>query len=730
MCDWRRWIWPGIIATALLTVLAMMFRSGPIEQDLTARVGEAQSVAGWAKTVFDGRDATVTGTAPGEEARDAALQQARQAYGVRVVRDASDLSPLANPYVFSAVKDAGGVKLAGNFPAAPAGKAIADAAASSFPGIAVTNAMSAARGAPAAWEEATGFAMTQLAGLTTGTASVTGDTLSVKGVAADEASYEAVTAALAGVLPAALKRGDIAIEAPAATGDYLWSATKDGSSVVLEGFVPSAEDRNAIAARAAELNPGATIDNRLKIASGAPAGFMAWTGYALGTLAKLQGGKAGLVNTGLTVAGIAADPDTRDTVRASLQSLPEGLKLASADISSGTPDWGWTAGTDGSKLVLSGIVPDRETGDRLVTRAGRMVGPSNVTDQQTVGKGAPDGFEKAALAAMQALSRMADGTAKLTRGLATLTGTALTGAGLPELKAGFAKGLPSGFTADDQVTAAAGPGAALDASACQSALDALSAANTIYFDTGSAGLDADSRGMVDRLARVTAHCEAGAIEVGGHTDSDGDEAANQLLSEKRAGTVLEALVAAGTPRDVLKATGYGETAPVADNGTAEGKAKNRRIVFKVISREELARMAEAAAKPAVEPVEKPAEPAAPACIADTAALLAEQSINFKTGKAIIDWDSFGVLDRISAVVAQCPAIKLEVAGHTDSDGGDQSNMALSARRADVVMKYLVSKGVDAGRLTAQGYGESRPLVPNDSPENKAKNRRIEITVKQ
>ncbi|MCB1418090.1 MAG: OmpA family protein, partial [Notoacmeibacter sp.] len=48
----------------------------------------------------------------------------------------------------------------------------------------------------------------------------------------------------------------------------------------------------------------------------------------------------------------------------------------------------------------------------------------------------------------------------------------------------------------------------------------------------------------------------------------------------------------------------------------------------------------------------------------------------------------------------------------------------------VVMKYLVSKGVDAGRLSAQGYGESRPLVPNDSPENKAKNRRIEITVKQ
>ncbi len=75
-----------------------------------------------------------------------------------------------------------------------------------------------------------------------------------------------------------------------------------------------------------------------------------------------------------------------------------------------------------------------------------------------------------------------------------------------------------------------------------------------------------------------------------------------------------------------------------------------------------------------------------------------------------------------------PNYTLEIEGHTDNTGDAAKNMDLSQRRANTIKKYLVTKGIDEKRLTAQGFGDTRPLVPNDSEENKAKNRRVEFKV--
>ena len=83
---------------------------------------------------------------------------------------------------------------------------------------------------------------------------------------------------------------------------------------------------------------------------------------------------------------------------------------------------------------------------------------------------------------------------------------------------------------------------------------AILGGNRIYFDTGSASLDADSLGMIDRLAGVAIRCTTSAIEVAGHTDSDGDDQQNMALSQARAGAVVEALVRAGVAR--LEALGF------------------------------------------------------------------------------------------------------------------------------------------------------------------------------
>lgn len=75
-----------------------------------------------------------------------------------------------------------------------------------------------------------------------------------------------------------------------------------------------------------------------------------------------------------------------------------------------------------------------------------------------------------------------------------------------------------------------------------------------------------------------------------------------------------------------------------------------------------------------------------------------------------------------------PTIKITIQGHTDSDGDDDKNLDLSDRRAKGVLKYLVSLGIDASRLDAKGYGESKPKVANDTPANKAKNRRTDFLI--
>lgn len=101
-------------------------------------------------------------------------------------------------------------------------------------------------------------------------------------------------------------------------------------------------------------------------------------------------------------------------------------------------------------------------------------------------------------------------------------------------------------------------------------------------------------------------------------------------------------------------------------------------------------------------------------------------INFTSGKAEITVDSYAVLDEVAATLTKYPAIRIEVQGHTDSDGSARANLDLSARRARAVVEYLIQRGVAPDRLEYVGYGETKPLVPNDSREHKAVNRRVEF----
>ena len=105
-------------------------------------------------------------------------------------------------------------------------------------------------------------------------------------------------------------------------------------------------------------------------------------------------------------------------------------------------------------------------------------------------------------------------------------------------------------------------------------------------------------------------------------------------------------------------------------------------------------------------------------------------ILFDVGKATLKAQSSGVLKRVMDMMIDNPDWKFEIVGHTDSDGDDATNLKLSQRRAEAVKQALMSRKIDASRLTTSGKGESVPVNNNNSPEEKANNRRVEFILKK
>jgi outer membrane protein OmpA-like peptidoglycan-associated protein len=105
-----------------------------------------------------------------------------------------------------------------------------------------------------------------------------------------------------------------------------------------------------------------------------------------------------------------------------------------------------------------------------------------------------------------------------------------------------------------------------------------------------------------------------------------------------------------------------------------------------------------------------------------------QDITFETGKADLKPESNEELDRLVGLLEGNQTIKVEISAHTDDVGNDDSNLKLSEKRAKTVVDYLTGKGIKADRMTAKGYGETQPLVANDTDENKAKNRRVQFKI--
>jgi len=117
--------------------------------------------------------------------------------------------------------------------------------------------------------------------------------------------------------------------------------------------------------------------------------------------------------------------------------------------------------------------------------------------------------------------------------------------------------------------------------------------------------------------------------------------------------------------------------------------------------------------------------------ADDCAAMADaaRAIQFATATARVDEQYKPALDALAVIAKRCTGVSIEIHGHADASGPARANERLSERRAKSVAAYLIARGVDARRLVRIGHGEAAPIAPNDTPENRARNRRIEFTLK-
>jgi OmpA-OmpF porin, OOP family len=624
MCQPKRWLW-GLLPLAILWLLSGSFNNTPIQTDLTKRGGEATTIAGhpWAKLALDGRDATISGVAPTVDAPRLAAEAADLTRGVRLVNTTATVLAEAKPWTWTAAREAAKVTLGGFVPNEATRASIIADTKKVVPNAEVVDQMKIARGVTPVFGAAVAHSLGQLGRLPDGKANLSDAALTVTGSAP---SLDVYQAAIGAVRPSGLTGADTV--ALPTVRPYQWQAQKAGSTITLTGLAPSAEAKTAIATAARAAAPNATVDDQMRLANGAPNGFAGMATAAFGHLASLNSGIASLTDANYSLVGAAPSMNVFNTVTEASKALPQGFTLAKADISTPTVSpYIWSATRNASAITLSGFVPSDAVKNANVAAARAAIPNALVTDQQTLGAGAPNGFQTMTTYAIAQLGRLNSGLASLSNTAFTLTGAAPTGQ-VRDQTVTAAGTLPAGFTLARQEISAPAPAptpapvpvvaptpppappapvpqvavappppppmpvvpvpapvvvapvpvAVVDT--CQPRFNAL-LNEPILFDTNKDTVRSVSYLLLGRLAGVAKSCPTRTIEIGAHTDSDGEAAYNQDLSERRAKAVVEFLVREGVAGTLLKSVGYGETKPIAPNDTAENKQKNRRVEFTV-----------------------------------------------------------------------------------------------------------------------------------------------------
>jgi OmpA-OmpF porin, OOP family len=663
-------------------------------------------------------DATLalSGTASSAEAHQAAVAAA-QPQGVATT--VSIGLPIARPYVWQAEKQGRSVILTGHAPSAEARARIVAAAGAVG---SVQDRMTLAAGAPPGFEAMAEAALGHVGGLDNGSASLSDAAYSLSGAAPSYEGYVRATEA-AKALPQGFTLASAAINAPV-VDPYTWSATREEGVLTLSGNVPGEEARASILAAASAAVPGARIVDRQQPNLGAPQGFAAMAAEALAQLGRLRSGAASLSGTRYALTGVAPTVAARDQAAAATAALPAGFTLERQDISAApVSPYTWSASRNGDTVTLAGHVPDDEARAANAAAARAAVPGAAIEDRQTLAAGAPQGFAGAAAFAIARLAGLDPGEASLTDATLSVTGRAGTLAARNAAVAGLSD-LPAGYSLGRQEIVAPRITPYVWSAAREG--ETVTLAGHVPDEATRAATLAAVRTALPQLAVVDRQVlGAGAPEgFAGMT-----ALALRQLGRLEAGTV-------SLTNSAYAITGRAGTPAVRDELVA---GLLRLPAGFSLSRQEITAPSPPPPPPAAVVVPPPPPPPLPVvggedrgaaglCQNRLDALLVEP-ILFDTAEATIRPVSYALLGRLAEAVKGCPGRTIEIGAHTDAEGAEDRNQALSERRAQAVVDFLEREGVPATAMRAIGYGQTRPIAPNDTAENKQKNRRVEFLVK-
>ena len=539
-------------------------------------------------------DASLTGDAPGAKSAEAIQNLVASANG-NWTTELRGVAPLADPYSFRALRTVdGAVILDGHAPDEATAKDLTDAA-QAISAEPLAGALSLARGMPGAtWPDTIRRGLTALASARSGLLEVTGNLVTF--------SAEVETVEDEAALRALIDedwQSEITVLNPPPLADVTILLGEDGS-LSASGRMPEGVSAEALTEALPELVPGEMLVDEPGVA-------VDWGPALEGlniVLPRFQTANARLLDRSLRLKGTLRRGFSAQGSLAALRSvLPRDWDL-DLDIAESAPLAEVILSKRGAEIALSGVLPEGVEPPAAVATFGPDAGGDGLT---TGGEGAAGAWQTSLGATAEAMRYFSSVTGRVANGKLELDGTLHPGYGANQVQewlgARVAEGWDAGLTAEEtpasegdaRVSLSTGetelfrrgywlPEMSFPVSEdrCTEEANRTLASGKIQFVTGSARIDQNGRALLNRLSAVAIRCLNSStlrLEIGGHTDSVGNDENNLKLSEARAQAVLEALAARGVRLDAMAAMGYGESQPIASNDVPEGRAENRRITF-------------------------------------------------------------------------------------------------------------------------------------------------------
>lgn len=763
-CNPWRWLW-GLLPILIWSWVTTLGEKERIEADLNRRAQAELSKAGheWASTRFDGRDGEIRGKASEDGQPTSASELARRVWGVRVVNSKADLIDKIDRYLWSATHRENRLKLTGFVPNQETRKAIIGFAKANFPKSEVVDQLKEARGVPErdAWLGGISFGLKQLASLKSGAVDLNGMDLSVAGEAVDFMAYRGVKGAL-NRPPSGVKLASDKVTPPV-VNPYTWSAALSPSQLVLSGHVPSDKQREDVFAHAKKTFPKLAIVDRMETADGSPAGWLRAALVSIDQLAQLKEGGATMSGAQLSLTGEAADEAVAERVKAGWRKdvpntfkLSDNIKFPKPVVQTISP-YVTRIDAGAGAIDVAGHVPSDAARAALVEAVRARLPGRNVNDRLQIGAGAPEGWQTCVMAAVNGLGRLGGGVASLSDRRLEIVGQTdneqLVDAIPGEVRAAANRACDP----DVRITLLTMTEPSLNWRAAHDGAGQVVLEGEVTDAAAKASLLAAAAKMfagariVDRMTvvdkrseRWTRLAELGLGSMAKLRKGEAVIAADELLVRGEArDTGVVSAVKGNLARDVPKGYRQRDIIEVRSDAMiwAEQEAQKKAQAKQAAEEAEAARKreeAEAAKRAEAAQKQQKQEVAAVAarqreeadkCQTAMRSVASEGVIQFQRASFDLDPRSLPTLDRLAKVANQCPSAKIEIEGHTDAEGTPERNARLSQRRAEAVVGYLARVGVAADRLTAVGYGETRPVAPNDTAQNRAKNRRIEFSVR-